>query len=195
MPPKSKFTRDEVSAAAFEIVRKEGIKALSARRLASELGSSPRPVFTVFESMDELQAEVVFSAKKLYSEYIREGLKHIPAFKGVGEAYIKFASEQPKLFHLLFMSERSNIPDKDSVLALIDENYEPILKSIEDGYGLDRNTSKRIYIHLWIYSHGIATLIATDMCSFTADEVSDMLKDVFVGILKKIIAEEKNDNC
>ena len=38
MPPKMRFTRDEVIAAALEIVREGGMPALTARSLASALG-------------------------------------------------------------------------------------------------------------------------------------------------------------
>ncbi len=189
MPPKAKFTREEVIEAALKIVMREGIENLTARALAGELGSSARPVFTVFSGMDEVQCEVQKAARALYNKMVEQGLKENLAFKGVGKAYIRFAIEYPKLFQMLFMREKSTVPELNSVLGMIDENYGKILQSIESGYGLDIETAKEIYRHLWIYSHGIAVLLATNVCSFTADEISCMLIDVFSGVIRKYKSE------
>lgn len=110
MPPKAKFTRDQIIQAGLDIVRKNGMEALSARALGTELGSSARPIFTVFQNMEEVQDEVVKSAKLLYAGYVRKGLEQDLAFKGVGTQYILFAMQEPKLFQLLFMSEQEQAP-------------------------------------------------------------------------------------
>ena len=40
MPPKPRFTREEIVAAALDIVSRKGIEALTARELGEALGSS-----------------------------------------------------------------------------------------------------------------------------------------------------------
>lgn len=192
MPPKKKYEREQIVSAAVEIVRTEGIKALSTRSLAKKMGSSACPIFTVFENMDEVTNVTIKEVRKIYDKYIREGLQDSQAFKGVGEQYIRFAIDEPKLFQLLFMSEQREMPTADSVLPIIDENYNEILLSVERGYGLNEDDALRLYRHLWIYSHGIAVLCATKMCFFTQETVSELLKDEFIGMLKKIKGE-KND--
>jgi len=47
MPPKPKFTREEVVDTAIELIKDKGIEALTARELGAKLGSSARPIFTV----------------------------------------------------------------------------------------------------------------------------------------------------
>lgn len=54
VPPKAKFTKDEIVSAGLEIVRRDGLEALTARELGNALGSSARPIFTVFNNMDEV---------------------------------------------------------------------------------------------------------------------------------------------
>ena len=54
MPPKPKFTKEEIVAAALELVSEKGIEALTARELGVRLGSSARPIFTAFNSMEEV---------------------------------------------------------------------------------------------------------------------------------------------
>ena len=186
MPPKAKFTENDIIEAALRIVRREGFSALTARALGAELGSSARPVFTVFQSMDEVQQAVTAAAKKLYTEYVERGLCATPAFKGVGTQYILFSIKEPKLFQVLFMTEREQIPDLSGILPLIDDNYKKILSSIEESYNLHGAPAERLYRHLWIYTHGIATLCATGMCRFTDTEISEMITEVCMSLLKKM---------
>ncbi|MBD5483554.1 MAG: TetR/AcrR family transcriptional regulator [Lachnospiraceae bacterium] len=201
MPPKAKFEREEIIEAALNLVKEEGSSALTARALAKRLGSSPRPIFTVFQSMEEVQDEVRKAARACYNRYVSKGLSKTdgPRFKGVGEQYIRFAVEEPKLFGLLFMKEQEKQPNIKGILPVIDENYEDILLSIVDGYGLSDAQAQRLYQHLWIYTHGIATLFATGMCCFTLEQIGGMMTEIFTGLLKEIKGmqrhkgEEKND--
>lgn len=197
MPPKAKFTKEEIIEAALNIVREEGFDALTARALGAKLGSSARPIFTVFQSMDEVQQEVMKAARALYDGYISQALSgeraYEHAFKSVGTQYILFACREPKLFQLLFMKEKDNPPDFAGVLPLIDENYELILGSVRDDYKISDALALRLYKHLWVYTHGIASLCATGMCRFSGEEISEMVTDVFSSLLAKFAAEKRNE--
>ncbi len=183
MPPKAKFTREEIIKAAVRIVETDGAEALTARNLGAKLGSSARPVFTVFENMSEVFTEVDAYARGVYAGYVNAGLEEALPFKGVGENYIRFAAERPKLFALLFMKEKERIPDAHCVLEDIEDSYEKILNSIQNSYGLDEATAEKLYLHIWIYSHGVAVLLATKVCAFTEREISEMLTTVFSSLL------------
>ena len=58
MPPKAKYTRENIVDAAFEVARKGGLDAVMARDVAQKLGTSTSPIFTAFSSMEELKALV-----------------------------------------------------------------------------------------------------------------------------------------
>lgn len=193
MPPKAKFTKAQITEAAFGILREEGMENLTARALGAKLGSSACPIFTAFANMEEVQQSAIAAAKALYKEYVEKGLSETPAFKGVGMQYIQFAVHEPKLFRLLFMTEQTTVPDFDRVLPLLDQSYAEILASITENYGVTNTAAQRLYSHLWIYTHGIATLCATKMCRFTEEEISDFLTEVFVSLLKKCKEEQNHD--
>lgn len=186
MPPKSKYTRDEIILAAIQLVREQGIEAVTARELGARLGSSARPIFTVFQNMEEVKEELIKKAKSLYKEYVTEGLKEELAFRGVGSAYIRFACEEPKLFQLLFMNEQENGADLEHILPVLDENYEAILQSVQQPYGVEEEMARRLYQHLWIYTHGIATLCATQVCRFSGEEIQTMMTEIFKSLLEKV---------
>ncbi len=193
MPPKAKFSKEEIINTAIDFIREEGFVALTSRALGEKLGSSARPIFTVFRNMEELQKAVIEEAKAIYKEYVKNGLKEKPAFKGVGTQYILFSIQEPKLFCLLFMTEREEAPNINSVLPLIDESYDEILRSVKEEYGLDDEYAEKLYRHLWIYTHGIATLCATKMCVFTSEEISVMITEVFISLLNKMKAGNNDD--
>ena len=189
MPPQAKFTKEKVLDMAFCIMREKGIDTVTARELGRRLGSSARPIFTVFENMEEVKALVVLQAKKLYGRYVEEGLKNQIPFKGVGIAYIRFAMEEPLLFQLLFMKPPGDARDISGILPVIDDNYNDILRSVQEPYGLDRAQAERIYQHLWTYTHGIATMSATGLCRYTMEQIEERMTEIFKGLL---IIQKKN---
>lgn len=182
MPPKAKFTREEIIEAAFQITRTDGFDKITARELGNKLQSSARPIFTVFENMDEVKAEVIIRAKELYGQYVESGLKQELAFKGVGMAYITFAIDEPKLFQLLFMSAEPEKIGVENILPQIDASYEDILQSVLK-YVDSREAADMIYQHLWTYTHGIATMCATNLCSYTMEQISERLTQIFIGLM------------
>lgn len=189
MPPKAKFTKEEVARAALGIWRERGKSALTARELGAKLGASARPIFTLFAGMDEVIAAAERAARDVYNAYVSEGLREQIAFRGVGRAYIRFAREEASLFRILFMERHCE--DIKEILPVIDENYGAILQSIISAYGVSGSAAEKLYRHLWVYSHGIASLIATGSCELSEEETDKMLTDVFVALLIKTKGEEK----
>lgn len=182
MPPKAKFTREEIIEAAFQIARTEGLDKITARELGKKLESSARPIFTVFENMDEVKTEVIARAKEVYGQYVADGLKQELAFKGVGMAYIKFSMKEPMLFQLLFMSVVPGDMSVESILPQIDASYEDILQSVQK-YVDSREAADMIYQHLWTYTHGIATMCATGLCSYSVEQIGERLTQIFTGLM------------
>ena len=182
MPPKAKFTREEIIEAAFQITRTQGYDKITARELGKQLQSSARPIFTVFENMEEVKAAVIDRAKEVYGQYVADGLKQELAFKGVGMAYIKFSIKEPLLFQLLFMSAVPGDMSVESILPQIDASYEDILQSVQK-YVDSREAADMIYQHLWTYTHGIATMCATGLCSYSAEQIGERLTQIFTGLM------------
>ncbi len=183
MPPKFKYTREQIIEAGLKIAEMEGVEAVTARAVAAKLGCSVAPIFSVFENMDDLQGEITSAAKGIYSAYVAKGLKAQIAFKGVGMEYIRFAIEKPNLFRLLFMSKSSDF-GIDNILMGIEDNYCKILNSVSESYGFGEADSKKLYQHMWIYTHGIAVLCATGTGNFTTEEISSMLTEVCTRLIR-----------
>lgn len=183
MPPKAKYTKEEIAEIAYEAVRKYGEDFLSARNLAAALGTSTAPIFTAFSNIEELRTEVAKRAKQLYSQYLSEGLSGDIPFKGAGLKYIQFAKDEPNLFRMLFMRHETGDPFSHYFPAE-DENEPRVRKSLEESYHIGESRAKKIYNHLSVYAHGIAVLYAQGRCVFTDEDVSAMLSEVFAALTK-----------
>ena len=190
MPKKVFYTKEYIVGVALQIVREGGMQNLTARTLAKRMDCSVCPIFSAYDNMEELQNAVINAARKLYDCYVAEGLKKALAFKGVGEAYIKFGVNEPKLFQLLFMNDDA-VRNLDNVLPSIDGNYDKILQSVKDQYGVSDKTAFKLYKNLWVFTHGIAAMCATRTCEFTEAEINEMMTDVFASLLVRYKGEER----
>lgn len=191
MPPQPKFSRVEIIDAALGIVSEEGVSALTARRLAERLGSSARPVFTVFSSMDEVVCEVHREAQRRYDEYISQAADAIPAFKKAGELMLRYAKDEPKLFNLLFMHEHEGARNFDDVFASLGDAAPLSIELIVRDYDLTENEAMTLFRQLWVFTYGLSVLCATRMCVFSDDELSQMLTEEFTASIKHIKSKEK----
>lgn len=103
MPPKPKFTKEEIVQTALNVVSEKGVEALTAKELGTALGSSARPIFTVFNSMKEVRDEVRIAAMQRFESFAEPLLPDMPLFKQVGMRMVMFGVREPKLYQLLFM--------------------------------------------------------------------------------------------
>ena len=183
MPPKPKFTKDEIIAAALELVSDKGMEALTARELGARLGSSARPIFTVFHSMDEVQEEVRAAALKRFESYAEKAMHYTPVFKQVGMQMILFAMEEPKLYQLVYMSENAGATNFEGIVQRLGDVAQLCVDVIRQDYGLSEDDAKSLFEHVWLYTFGIGALCATGMCRFSQEEIIQMLGQDFMAML------------
>lgn len=182
MPPKAKHTKDEMVSVALGIVRRKGFGALTAREMASALGTSTQPVFTCFKSMGALREAVRAEAKNLYSEYMERGLKERIPNLGVGRQAIRFAHEEPELYKLLFQTK----PEKpgEGAAEMIGLSQEIVRDSIMENYGMDALAADCYFRDLMLVGLGFATLIVTEDCPYSDAEISAIFTEFSLAICK-----------
>lgn len=178
MPPKIKITKQHIIAASMEVVRESGAEALNARAVAKKLKCSTQPIFSNYSSMEDLKADVMQSAKQLYQQYLEAGMKDpsYPPYKASGIAYIRFAKEEKELFKLLFMRDRSHEEIKEER-----EELSGLIRLISSNTGLSLEEAYLFHIGMWIYVHGIATMIATAYLDWEWGQISTMLTEAYEG--------------
>lgn len=184
MPPKPKFTREEIVAAALQVVRTRGLEALTTREIAAELGTSTRPIFTYFESMEQVRAEVRKAAEKIYLDTIEEGLSKPIPFLGVGQQYIRFARQEPQFYRMLFLL-RAGL-DENGVPSMLTHLTKLTCESVMKTYRVTQQQAERYTRDMWLVSHGIAALIVTNSCPYTDEQISRIFTGFSLSVYKSI---------
>lgn len=189
MPPKVKVTQDQIIQAAMDIVRESGIDALNARALAKQLDCSIQPIFKNFETMGSLKQALLEKAQKIYDAYTQKGMQNSNPFLGIGLGYIQFAQEEKNLFKLLFMTNEFK---QTSLIQIIkdDENQE-VVKLVAQLSGLSLILSEQLFIDVWLITHGIASMCATNDIELSLDEVTTILRDAFAGFKHQLLKEKE----
>ena len=155
MPPACRFTREQIVAAALAITRERGFDAVTARAIANTLHSSSKVIFSAFSGMDDLLAATIDAADAQYRAYSADFVRDSadPPYKAVGTAYIRFARNEPNLFHLLYMRDRrreDHSGDAENIAVLVDFLMAKLHITRED--------ATLLHIEMWAYVHGIAVL-------------------------------------
>ena len=143
MPSKPKFTREEIVEKAPELVAQRGEETLAARAMGQRLGSSARPIFTVFKNMEDLQGEVRLAAVRRFEAYSGREMGEAPPFKRVGMQMALFALEQPQLYQMLFLRENRGAVRFDDALSKLGETVEGRIQAICRDYDLSREKARR----------------------------------------------------
>ncbi|MGN1251170.1 MAG: TetR/AcrR family transcriptional regulator [Candidatus Spyradocola sp.] len=183
MPPRPKYTREEIIRAAYELTREKGIDAVAAREVGKRLNTSASPIFTVWNSMEELKAEVLNLAKQRYRDYMADIFDYAPAFKEFGMRFVAFAAEEPNLYQLLFLSRR----DAHSPYAHFQQDFAAmraaLIEEIVHAFQLSECDAEGLLDHMIVFANGIAAFVLTDPASFSKEAVSRDLSQVCLGLV------------
>lgn len=190
MPPKPKYTKEEIVAAAYEITRQKGIDAVVAREVGKCLNTSSSPIFTIWSSMEELREEVRSLAKEKYREYMADIFDYSPSFKEFGMRCVSFAAEEPNLFRLLFLTKGK----EHSPYARFKQEFEgifiPLVEEIMNQFELSKPDAENLLNEMIIFANGISAYVITDKSSFSKEAVSRHLSRVCIGI---VLADKLRD--
>lgn len=190
MPTKIKISKDMILDAAFEIVRKDGMEKLSNRELASKLKSSIRPIYYQFENVEEMQKELYIKIEQYFYEYLLDNMvEGIPQYKQIGINYIRFAKREKQLFQTLFMNSTGLTPD--AFVSKDGEDYKEIEKLIKISTNLKEEEIKDFHTKMWIFCHGIATLVASGTVKLTDSQIQNLLSYEFQALM---LLEENPNN-
>ena len=169
MPPRMIFKKEEVLDVAYKIVKKDGFEGINARRIAKELNASVHPIFNHFKDMEELKKAVYEKIYEKYQEYMLKDTNGKNSYKKMGLSYIKFAKDYPEFFKIVFM-QKTNLNAENFVMA--DKMGDEVIKE------------GQFHIKVWIFTHGIACLVATKTVEFSDKEISELLGNTVLEMLK-----------
>lgn len=97
-----------------------------------------------------------------------------------------FARKEKELFKLLFMRDRS-----DEHSDTRDESIADIIALISRNTGLSEEEARLFHLEMWIFVHGIATMIVTNYLDWEEEYISRALTDAYEGLRTRWCGEAK----
>ncbi len=180
MAPKIKIEKEMILSAAIDCVREEGPDSLTVRNIAQRLNCSIQPIFRVFTTMDNLKMETIKRASDMLAASMYGENND---FGKVGLAYVKFAREEKQLFKLLYMNDfRNNV---SFVNATDNASDEFAIRHLSNDTGISFDNAKQLYLEMWIFTHGIASMLCANTYQFTDSEIEVLLDNAFTAFLNK----------
>ena len=177
MARKTTITKEVILEAALKMLIRDGYESVNVKTLASEIGCSTQPIVWHFENMEGLRLALAeyamaYAAKKASSSYENK----LESFEFLGRSYVKMALKEPNLFKFLYLGESPrgkpyNLKDIGKA-----KNKE-MISMIAVQTGLNEDQVIRFVRNTIIYSHGIATMLATGVLKGTEKEMMQMINN------------------
>jgi hypothetical protein len=188
MPPSQKITKDDILQAAFNLVRESGPESLNARSIAKALNCSTQPVFSCYANMADLKADVFALADQYNTDYFNRVEPGEDFFLNVGLAYVDFALEEPNLFRFLFMS--NGFQGHLGKLVMCDCS-DHLSQNTQNFIDRRSDVSNAVLTDMWLYMHGISTMLVMNQLEISREEIREMLARVISLLISTLPPKEE----
>ena len=169
MPAVVELSKDRIVKVAVKMVNESGWDSINARSLAARLEVSTKPLYRIYENMDEIKEDIYKEISRQYDEFLTSRIDSKKALLTLCIAYVEFALEYKNLFISLFLS--NNLKWK-SIENVLDEKWnQGTIINLVNKHGYSFEEAKNLFMNMWLYANGLATLIATNDITMDDQEV------------------------
>ncbi len=183
MPAVVEITKERIVKVAVNMVQETGWDSINARSLAKKLGISTKPLYRIYNNMDEIKKDMYKEISRLYDEFLTSRIDSKKALLTLCIAYVEFAQEYKNLFISLFLSNNLKWQSVENVL---DEKWnQSTIVNLVNKHGYTFNEAKELFMNLWLYANGLATLIATNELELEEKEILVRLVKLYKLLAKK----------
>jgi AcrR family transcriptional regulator len=156
--------RPALVAAGTKVLRKEGLHALSLRRVAREARVSPAAPYRHFTDKQALLAAISESGFIQLHGLLEAARQDRPGdLDAAGQAYLKFALRQPETYRLMFTQNVMCEGEPDESLKQAGEQaFNSLVQTIEEGIAAGKivqTESPPLALAAWALVHGVAMLL------------------------------------
>ncbi|MBO4902027.1 MAG: TetR/AcrR family transcriptional regulator [Lachnospiraceae bacterium] len=181
MPPRERVSKEQVLNTAFRMTRENGFEEVTARKLAEQLNSSTQPIFRAYANMDMLKKDLFFKSAEYFSDYmLSKKTGSQPVYLSMGMAYIDLAQRERHLFKLIASIDDYGTEDIREFLQ--GENSE-LPEKLPDTGEMDGKGKRELFRMIWMFTHGVATLVTAKRVNMTDKEIKKLLMKAYEGFL------------
>lgn len=176
MPKQITITKEIVDQTAFELIRTQGMDALTARNIAQQVGCSTQPIYKLYRNLDELKEHVIFMMGVYMHNIIMNYDKTPIAFLNAGLGFIHFAATEKVLFRT-FITEnylQNSIFDPLTSKALYGRMEELLCDA-----PLNDEERWELFFDTMVYTNGLAHLAYSGYLGMSEKQVAERLIGFF----------------
>lgn len=171
MPPKVKFSREEIIDAAFAAAREKGFSGITAREVADRLNCSVAPIYVNFAAIDDLADAVLQRVFAISNELLAKQTSP-RIFENIGRASLAFAREYPVILRELIMNPAVHQSSREEQT----ETLVDALSEDPDIGKLSREERRRLLAKMQIFQTGLTVMTANgSLPSWIDDEAAEKL--------------------
>ncbi len=158
--------KQQIIDATKQILVTEGLKSVTLRRVAKEVGISAPSIYRHFKDRDALVRAVISEGSKVFASYLFRALESpspIEQLAATGIQYLRFALDHEVVFGLMFAAwNELSIPKHSPIGA--SKTTSPGLEFLLDRVAAclpstrPRDTLLEFALEQWALAHGLATL-------------------------------------
>lgn len=182
MPAIVEISKEKIINVAVKMVMEDGWDSINARSLAKELGVSTKPLYRIYKNMDEIKQDIITEISNQYDKFLTSRIDNKKALLTLCIAYVEFAVEYKNLFISLFLS--NNLKWK-SIENVLDEKWnQGTIINLVNKHGYSFEEAKALFMNMWLYANGLATLIATNEITLDDKEILVRLVKYYKTLIK-----------
>lgn len=184
MARKVTISKEIILQAALNMLIRDGYSSINIKTLAKEIGCSTQPIVWHFDNMEGLRTALAeYAISYARNKMSATCSNAVEAFEHTGRVYVEMAVKEPNLFRFLYLGENVSGQINNFAAITTSKNNAEQIKRIADYLGISEEKVGRYLQNTIIYSHGVATLVATNVISASEEEMMSMINRAAEGFL------------
>lgn len=175
--PKQTVDKNEILKIALEMTRENGFEYVNARSVAKRMGYSVQPIYSYFKNMDDLRQALYGAAMQFYNEFIYSRVDKNNVLESMAKANVAFAKYETNLFKLLFFQKLNGLNSFNDIYEWMGDKQ--ATKQLAEKLLFSEQKIKDVYIMLIVFTHGVATMIATGGANISDEESAEILEKAY----------------
>jgi AcrR family transcriptional regulator len=147
-----------------------GFQSVTMRKVAAELDLSATAIYRHFRNKEHLLIALFEDAHRTFTRYLWESLgggTPLERFRSAGEAYLRFALEEPLYYQMVFMAPSSQLGYEEMPETVCEELnrsfhflVDRVRECMDEGLFIEGDP-ERTAVAVWAHSHGVISLYLT----------------------------------
>ena len=186
---------------AVELVAEHGVRGVSFREVARRAGVSHQAPYHHFGNLQGILEAIAREGFATLTRSMQKAARHedpIEAYRGIGLAYVRFATSNVGYFRVMFQRSLVDLHDQASPIEEAAATYQTLVdcttRLIEAGYASSLEPDG--FAHLsWSTVHGLATLIVEGALQKKSKREVTSETKLVVDSLTRIVTISRSDEA